>query len=878
MSLFALTLFVNAQMVPRTVLLEHFTQASCGPCAAYNPGIETILNTAGNEDKIVAVKYQTSWPGVDPMNAHNPTDVADRRGLYGVSGVPNSVLDGNYYNGGPTGWNQSSLDSRVGVLSPFTVDVKAIYGPDSTTLDVEVKIKAAVAVTGNMVAQIAIVEKHIGFASPPGSNGEKDFHDVMKKLLPSSNGTALSANWAAGDSIVIMESWTHSNVYDVSELKAVAWVQNTSTKEVLQAKGEDFKSNIAPLSNFKASHIYVSAGTTIDFRDRSAYYPTGWTWDFDASNKGGVSPKTSTLKNPSSTYNNLGDYDVELTTVNNYGTHSATKAAYIHVIECQDIGIDIQMDNYAGTVSWEVTNDTSGEVLVSGSGYPNVNGGQLISESLCLGQGCYTLRMHDAAGNGICCVSGNGNYTITNKSQANTVLATGGQFAFEDSVQFCVSTAIIAPVADFSSNKSSICEHNLIEFTDESTNNPTAWLWTFPGGDPSTSTLKNPIVNYPVDGIYAVTFKAFNNVGDNTVTKNSFITVDNGPTVNAGSDIDVCTNNAGTINLSGSVTLATGVVWSTSINANIASPTSLNTTYTPTQGDFNKGFTTITLSSTGNGSCIAATDKIIINYTAIPEVDAGLDITICETDTAAVLTGLVIGSTGGAWTGGNGSFIDASATSTNYIIDPADLSAGNVTLTLTSTGNGICNAVTDDIKITINDSPEIDAGVDQGLCPGSNAILSATFSGSTSVQWYTNGTGSFTPSASLPSPIYIPSSDDLLLDSLTLTVLTTGNGVCEGSLDTLVLKIECEGINDMLNDKFNAYPNPAANTIYLDSKGVEVISVNLINTIGETVKTFNVNTNSEKITLPISNVTNGTYILNIFTKQGIAHKPITIQK
>lgn len=836
------------------------------------------MSNPANVEKIVAVKYQTSWPGVDPMNAHNPTDVAARRTLYSVSGVPNSVLDGNFYNGGPTGWNQSMLDSRAGNLSPFTVDLKAIYGPDSTTLDVEVKIKAVVAVTGNLVAQIAIVEEEIIFANAPGSNGEKEFYDVMKKLLPSSSGTALSGNWAAGDSIVLTESWTHSNVYDVTTLKAVAWVQNTTTKEVLQADGEHFKSNIAPLSNFKADHIYISPGTTVNFRDKSSYYPTSWTWDFDASNKGGVTPKTSTAKNPSSTYSNLGDYNVELTTVNQYGTHSATKSTYIHVIECQDIGFDIQMDDYAGTVSWEVTNDTSGEVLAEGGGYPNVSGGQLISESLCLGEGCYTLRMHDAAGNGICCVSGNGSYTITNKSQSNTVLATGGQFAFEDSIQFCVSNAIIAPVADFTSDKNSICEHNLIKFTDNSTNEPTAWLWTFPGGDPATSTLKNPIVDYPTDGVYSVTLKATNNVGNNTDTKTSFITVDNGPTVDAGADIEVCTNNAASINLTGNVTLATGVVWSTSINANLSSTTNLTTTYSPTQGDYNKGFTVITLSSTGNGTCIAATDKIKIIYTVNPVVDAGSDITICETDTNAFLTGLVTTSTGGVWSGGNGSYINDSAISTNYLIDPADILAGNITLTLTSTGNGICNAVTDDVKITIKSSPEINAGVDQGLCPGSNAILSAVFSGSTSVQWYTNGTGNFSPSSALPSPIYVPSTDDLLLDSLTLTVLTTGNGACELSADTLVLKIECEGINDMLNNQFNVYPNPASSTIYLDSKGVEVVSVNLINSLGEVVKTFDVKSKSEKIALSINDVTNGTYILNINTKEGMAHKPVTIQK
>ena len=48
---------VNAQS-QRLTLLEEFTQASCGPCAAQNPALNTLL--AGNETKTVSIKYQTN--------------------------------------------------------------------------------------------------------------------------------------------------------------------------------------------------------------------------------------------------------------------------------------------------------------------------------------------------------------------------------------------------------------------------------------------------------------------------------------------------------------------------------------------------------------------------------------------------------------------------------------------------------------------------------------------------------------------------------------------------------------------------------------------------------------------------------------------------
>ncbi|MEI6899538.1 MAG: hypothetical protein WCL00_06655 [Bacteroidota bacterium] len=81
--LLTFSLFYSLMLISQTqrlVLLEQFTQASCGPCATVNPGIESLLNS--NPDKITSVWYHTSWPGVDPMYNQNPADVNARVGLY----------------------------------------------------------------------------------------------------------------------------------------------------------------------------------------------------------------------------------------------------------------------------------------------------------------------------------------------------------------------------------------------------------------------------------------------------------------------------------------------------------------------------------------------------------------------------------------------------------------------------------------------------------------------------------------------------------------------------------------------------------------------------------------------------------------------------
>ena len=82
----------------RLVLFEEFTQASCGPCASQNPAFNALL--AANSAKAISIKYQTSWPGVDPMNAANPVDAQARVTYYSVSGVPWSAMDGSATTGG----------------------------------------------------------------------------------------------------------------------------------------------------------------------------------------------------------------------------------------------------------------------------------------------------------------------------------------------------------------------------------------------------------------------------------------------------------------------------------------------------------------------------------------------------------------------------------------------------------------------------------------------------------------------------------------------------------------------------------------------------------------------------------------------------------
>jgi hypothetical protein len=235
--------------VPRMALVEHFTQASCGPCASQNPALQSLLDA---NPGVTSIKYQVSWPGSDPMNAHNPGHVTQRVNFYTVNSVPQTVFDGNVYKGSPSGLTQSMINNRANVTSPFSMSAQYHLNDAKDSIFVTVTYKKEADTSNTAVyLRVAVLEKHITFFSAPGSNGERDFYHVMKRMLPNSFGTAVPSGMATGDTETVQLSWKLANVYDVNELMVVAFIQNHDNKTVYQSTASE--SPITSLSQGIAS-------------------------------------------------------------------------------------------------------------------------------------------------------------------------------------------------------------------------------------------------------------------------------------------------------------------------------------------------------------------------------------------------------------------------------------------------------------------------------------------------------------------------------------------------------------------------------------------------------------------------------------------------
>lgn len=87
------------------------------------------------------------------------------------------------------------------------------------------------------------------------------------------------------------------------------------------------------------------------------------------------------------------------------------------------------------------------------------------------------------------------------------------------------------PTASFTANNTQICVGNCISFTDNSTQSPSSWSWSFQGANTTTSTAQNPTnICYTTPGTYNVSLTATNTTGSGSATLTGYIIVSNGPT------------------------------------------------------------------------------------------------------------------------------------------------------------------------------------------------------------------------------------------------------------------------------------------------------------------------------------------------------------
>lgn len=310
-----------------------------------------------------------------------------------------------------------------------------------------------------------------------------------------------------------------------------------------------------------------------------------------------------------------------------------------------------------------------------------------------------------------------------------------------------------------------VCENSLAQLNATATNFSSI-LWTTNGdGTFNNSTVLNPLYSPGANDLLMESVEisaAVAPVQPCVVMNDDFLILEiqRLPQVSAGEDNLIC--ESANVALVGLASNYSGLLWETMGDGVFENPDQLSTNYYPGNLDIITGSVTISLQAFSIMPCtLPVGDQMLVNIVSLPEVFAGVDAIICENGIHQV-TGVSQNYDEVLWSSsGDGIFENPNQLSTTYTPGVNDKINGVVSLKLTAFPEYPCEVVDDDEKIlNIIHTPEANAGEDQSICEDENAELVGVAVNSLSVQWSTDGDGTFSDPL-MVSAFYFPGSNDI---------------------------------------------------------------------------------------------------------------------
>ena len=235
--------------VPREmVVIEVGTGTWCPYCPGASLGTHDLVENGHN---VAVIKNQNG-------DAYANTYSNARNSYYGITSYPTAKFDGVLtYSGGS---NTQSLygvylplvNQRLAIPSKYTITAEADYDDQLLTVDVTVT-KVEDDSNTNVVLHSSITESNIQH----NWQGQTHLHNVNRLMAPSQNGTPV--NLSTGESTTITLTFNLSTLWQMPNLELVLWLQNVTSKEILQGK----KYSVPGLAGaFPASMTSIDFSTT----------------------------------------------------------------------------------------------------------------------------------------------------------------------------------------------------------------------------------------------------------------------------------------------------------------------------------------------------------------------------------------------------------------------------------------------------------------------------------------------------------------------------------------------------------------------------------------------------------------------------------------
>lgn len=450
-----ITAWAFSQQVPRDkVVLEIGTGTWCYYCPGAAMGADDMI---ANGHDVAVIEYHSG----DPFQNSYATA---RISYYGMSGFPTAKFDGVLTKVG--GNHTQSMYSqylalynqRIVIPSSFTLSING----NNTGLNYDVMITAdkVASFTGtNLVLHLALTESEI----PYNWQGMNELNFVERLMVPNQNGTPL--DFSAQSTQVVNLNFTLNSSWNENHCELVAFIQNNSNKEILQATKVAL-ADLMPAYSVDAAldemhgvpqtsctgtcapSVMLRNGGSDALVSADIMYSvnggplSSHTWN---GNLGFMEQAMVDLPSISFTVQPVNTMTAYVTnpngTVDQNPSNDTTYSDFVQATETTSaLYLELLTDDNPEETTWELT-DATGNVLYSGgpyTGMPNT----LIQETFALSdEDCYSFRIYDDGGNGICCDNGNGSYQLND--YFGNVFLSGGDFAYSEINDFMVSGMIL---------------------------------------------------------------------------------------------------------------------------------------------------------------------------------------------------------------------------------------------------------------------------------------------------------------------------------------------------------------------------------------------------------------------------------------------------
>src|SRR5690554_4572017 len=342
-----------------------------------------------------------------------------------------------------------------------------------------------------------------------------------------------------------------------------------------------------------------------------------------------------------------------------------------------------------------------------------------------------------------------------------------------------------------------------------------------------------------VAGTYDVTYTISGTCGNSEVQS---ITITNSPDASFSYSATEFCQNEGAV-MPTFPTGASGGTFTSTTGLTIASGTGSVDLASSTPGIY-----VVTNTIAASGSCAASSETFSITVKETPTVDAGADQAVCE---GAEVT-LTAASTGGTVTWDNG------------VTDGTPFTPTTTTTYTVSVDNNGCTA-TDEVVVTVNPLPTVDAGADQTACTNHSAIaLAGTPAGGTF-----SGNG-------VSNNEFDPATAGVGTHTVTYTY-ADGNG-CENTATLTVTVDGCVSVEENVMNQLTVSPNPSSD--YIEVRVNENNSIQNIQVMSLDGKVVSVEQNvvdHATIKIDVSSVAKGTYLIQLSTEYGFLTRKIVVQ-